>query len=187
VTVPCTTASCHPRRNCLKLISRHDHNMHFAIASNELERCLRFQLLSFWLWLGALFLSSSEFWLLMLTLFFKLSFLLSLKRLTHTIHYLAFLLAVFSWQAWCLFVLKSRAVYHQFAVSEWLTHLAATLEVMGYRVNLCDISKIYFLESIQSWHRGTLNGLCDIAEFNVVCNVSSYNWYEITVLPRWPL
>jgi len=38
----------------------------------------------------------------------------------------------------------------QFTVAEWLTHLTATLEVMGLRPTLGDISDIYFLESIVS-------------------------------------
>jgi len=38
----------------------------------------------------------------------------------------------------------------RFTVAEWLTNLTATLEVMGSRPSLSDISEIYFLESIQS-------------------------------------
>jgi len=38
----------------------------------------------------------------------------------------------------------------RFTVAEWLTYLAAMLEVMGLRPSLGDISEIYFLESIQS-------------------------------------
>jgi len=33
----------------------------------------------------------------------------------------------------------------RFTVVEWLTHLAATLEVMGSRPSLGDISEIYFI------------------------------------------
>jgi len=35
-------------------------------------------------------------------------------------------------------------------MAEWLTHLTATLEVMGTHPSLGEISEIYFLESIQS-------------------------------------
>jgi len=38
----------------------------------------------------------------------------------------------------------------RFMVSEWLTQLAATLEVMSSRPSLGDISEIYSLESILS-------------------------------------
>jgi len=38
----------------------------------------------------------------------------------------------------------------RFTVAEWLTHVAATLEVKGSRPSLGDISEIYFLKSIQS-------------------------------------
>jgi len=38
----------------------------------------------------------------------------------------------------------------RFMVAEWLTHLAATLEVMGSCPIISDISEINFLESIQS-------------------------------------
>jgi len=38
----------------------------------------------------------------------------------------------------------------RFTVAEWLTRLAATLEVMGSRPSLSDIYDIYFLVSIQS-------------------------------------
>jgi len=41
-------------------------------------------------------------------------------------------------------------VTSRFTVAEWLTHLAATLEVMGSRPSLGVIYEIYFLESIQS-------------------------------------
>jgi len=41
-------------------------------------------------------------------------------------------------------------VVKRFTVAEWLTHFAATLEVMGSRPSLGDISEIYFLEPIQS-------------------------------------
>jgi len=44
----------------------------------------------------------------------------------------------------------------RFTVADWLTHLAATLEVMGSRPSLGDISQIYFLESIQSMAQGDL-------------------------------
>jgi len=37
----------------------------------------------------------------------------------------------------------------QFTVTEWLTHLAATLKVMGSRPSLGDIYENYFLKSIQ--------------------------------------
>jgi len=39
-------------------------------------------------------------------------------------------------------------------VAEWLINLAATLEVMGSRPSLDDISEIYFLESIVSGTEG---------------------------------
>jgi len=42
-----------------------------------------------------------------------------------------------------------RTIVCQFTVAEWLTHLAAMVEVMGLRPSLGDISEIYFLESIQ--------------------------------------
>jgi len=38
----------------------------------------------------------------------------------------------------------------RFTMADWLTHLAATLEVMGSRPSLDDTYEIYFLESIQS-------------------------------------
>jgi len=41
-------------------------------------------------------------------------------------------------------------MYCRFMVTEWLTHLAATLEFVVSRPSLGDISEIYFLESIQS-------------------------------------
>jgi len=48
----------------------------------------------------------------------------------------------------CLTVQQVRE--SRFTVAEWLMHLAATLEVIGSRPSLGDISDIYFLESIQS-------------------------------------
>jgi len=39
-------------------------------------------------------------------------------------------------------------------MAEWLMHLAATLEVMGLRPSLGDVSEIYFLESIVSGTKG---------------------------------
>jgi len=38
----------------------------------------------------------------------------------------------------------------RFTVAEWLTHLAATLEVIGSRPSLAYITEIYVLELIQS-------------------------------------
>jgi len=58
--------------------------------------------------------------------------------------------------------------------TEWLTHLAATLEVMGSRPSLSDISEIYFLESIQSLTQRDCR--CDIVELTVICNVCGVNW-----------
>jgi len=48
------------------------------------------------------------------------------------------LIAAFFFSTWSL----GKFLYRQFTVAEWLTHLAAMLEV--------DIYEIYFLESIQS-------------------------------------
>jgi len=64
----------------------------------------------------------------------------------------------------------------RFMVVEWLTHLAATLKVVGSRPSLGDISAIYFLESMQSLAQRDLHGLCDIVELSATCNVCGVNW-----------
>jgi len=58
----------------------------------------------------------------------------------------------------------------RFTVAEWLTHMAA-MQVTGSMPSFGDISDIRFLESIQSPAQRDLNGLCDIAEFIVTCDV----------------
>jgi len=47
--------------------------------------------------------------------------------------------------------------------AEWLTHLAATLEVTGSRPGIGDIYEIYFFEWIQSTAQRYSTGLCDNA------------------------
>jgi len=49
-------------------------------------------------------------------------------------------------------------IQSQFMVTEWLTHLSATLQVIGSCPG--DIPEVNFLESIQSPGQD-LNGLCD--------------------------
>jgi len=52
------------------------------------------------------------------------------------------------------FYKKTVAISLLIVNSRWLTHLAATLEVMGSRPSFGDISEIYFLESIISGKEG---------------------------------
>jgi len=64
---------------------------------------------------------------------------------------------------------STAAIHCRFKVAKWLTHLAATLEVLGSHTNLGDMYELYFLEWIQSpaqrdlkwyvWHCGTC---CDL-------------------------
>jgi len=49
-------------------------------------------------------------------------------------------------QEWSFTIANSNSV--RFTVAAWLTHSTATLEVMGSRPSLGDISEIYFLESL---------------------------------------
>jgi len=53
---------------------------------------------------------------------------------------------------------------YRFTADEWLTHMAATLEVTGSRPSFDDFSEIHFLESIQPAAQRDLKWyMCDIA------------------------